>query len=142
VDVVSITKSSEFLLPGGIPAVESDTPTVGEEVERVHLYADGWLILLFEFTCQVTLYERRLSCPSISNNDELEAWAVVRGFLTWQSHELERDVDNTQSARAVTTIRGEKAGQQRCSMQRQSTQQRQRDRGAQLGGALRGFEVT
>lgn len=41
VDVVSISEATKLLLASCVPAVEPNFATVGREVQRVHLHADG-----------------------------------------------------------------------------------------------------
>jgi hypothetical protein len=39
--LVAITKTSKLLLASSIPAVKSDTPTVGKEVKRMHFHTNS-----------------------------------------------------------------------------------------------------
>jgi hypothetical protein len=71
-DVVTITKSSEFLLASGIPNVEQDLSVGSEEGHGVHFDTEGGDVFLFELAGQVTLDESSLADTAISDEDELE----------------------------------------------------------------------
>jgi hypothetical protein len=71
-DVVTITKSSEFLLASGIPNVEQDLAVGSEEGHGVHFDTEGGDVLLFELAGQVAFDESSLADTSISDEDELE----------------------------------------------------------------------
>jgi hypothetical protein len=71
-DVVTVTKSSELFLPGGIPNIELDGSTVGVENEGMDLYSQGSNILLLELSCKMALYKGRFSDSTISNKNELK----------------------------------------------------------------------
>jgi hypothetical protein len=73
-DVVTITKSSELFLSGGIPNIELDGSTVGVENEGMDLYSQGSNILLLEFSCKMALYKSSFTNSTISNKDELKFW--------------------------------------------------------------------
>jgi hypothetical protein len=62
VNVIPISQPAEFLLTGGIPAIESNRPAVGVKIERVHRHANRGEVFLLKLTSQVTLDERRFTC--------------------------------------------------------------------------------
>lgn len=77
-NVVTITKTSEFLLAGGIPTAEDDGTKVGGEVERMDLDTDGRQIFLLEFTGLMTLHESGLSDTTISDKDNFKLRSRLR----------------------------------------------------------------
>jgi hypothetical protein len=71
-DVVTITKSSKFLLSSGIPNVEKDLAVGSEEGHGMHLDTESGDVLLFELASQVALDEGSLADTAISNQNELK----------------------------------------------------------------------
>ena len=47
-DIISISKSSEFLLTGRVPDVEPDGATIGVENDGMHFHAQGRNVFLLE----------------------------------------------------------------------------------------------
>ena len=56
-DVVTVAKTTEFLLTGCIPDVESEWAAVGVENKRVDLDTQSCNVFLFELTRQVTFHK-------------------------------------------------------------------------------------
>lgn len=76
-DVVPITKASEFLLAGGVPDVEFDKSSVGVEDEGVDFDSEGGHVLFLELSRQVPLDEGGFPHPAVANEDELKFWNIV-----------------------------------------------------------------
>lgn len=58
-DVVSVPQSTEFLLPSSIPAVETDFPSVGCEIQGVHFHPDGCCICnVINVSCYILIMLR------------------------------------------------------------------------------------
>jgi hypothetical protein len=88
-DVVTITKSSKFLLASGIPNVEQDIAVGSEEGHGVNFDTEGGDVFLFELAGQVTLDESGLADTSISNEDELELGHLLFNHLQFKVSDLE-----------------------------------------------------
>jgi len=71
-NVITIAKTSELLLPRGVPNVETDGSAVGVESERVNLHAERCDVLSLKLTREMTLHERGFSCASIAHENELK----------------------------------------------------------------------
>lgn len=69
--LVSITETSELLLTGGIPHVETDGSVVGVENHRVNFNTESGDVLLLELACQMSLDEGGLADTTITNKNEL-----------------------------------------------------------------------
>lgn len=76
-DVVSVTKTTKFLLSGGVPNVETNLSAIGVEDKWVNFDSESGNILLLELSSQVTFNEGSLSGSSISDKDKLESWDAV-----------------------------------------------------------------
>lgn len=50
VNVVPVSKTTEFFLSRGIPAIESDNPPVGVEVQRMYFDSDSGFVFLLELS--------------------------------------------------------------------------------------------
>jgi len=83
-DVVTITKSSKFLLASGIPNIEQDLAVGSEEGHGVNFDTESGDVLLFELAGQVTLDESGLADTSISNEDELELGHLLFNHLKFK----------------------------------------------------------
>jgi hypothetical protein len=66
------------LLPGSVPDIELDLPTVGVEDERVHLNPQSCNIFLFELSRQVALDKSGLPDASVADQDEFEFGHCLR----------------------------------------------------------------
>jgi len=73
-NIVSISKTAEFFLTGGVPDIEADCAKVGGEGERVNLDTKGGDIFLFKFSGQMALDKGSFSCAAIANENKLERW--------------------------------------------------------------------
>lgn len=80
--LVTISKTAELLLPGGVPDVHKDGAEVGEELERVDLDAHSSQITLLKLARDMALDEGSLSDTTVANEDDLEG----RDILGRSSH--------------------------------------------------------
>jgi hypothetical protein len=85
-DVVSITKTPEFLLSGSIPTIETNHTTVRLEIKRMDLNTQSGNVLLFEFASQMAFHETSFTDTTITNKDELEFFLWGMELLTWVRH--------------------------------------------------------
>jgi len=76
-DVVAITETTETLLTGSIPHVETDGTAVSAESERVNNDTNSRKILLLEFTSDVTLYESGFTHTTITNKNAFESVKLI-----------------------------------------------------------------
>ena len=98
-DIVSITQSSELFLPGGIPNIEFDRPSVGVKDKGVDLYTESGNILFFEFSSQVPLNEGSFSNSTVTDEDEFELRHIILSrlfilyyWLVMENREYDRKV--------------------------------------------------
>jgi len=80
VDVITVSKSSELLLPSCVPHIELNLTEVGGETERVNFYSECGNVFLFEFSSKMSFDECGLSCSTIANKHKLEAWDLRGSF--------------------------------------------------------------
>ena len=76
-NIVTVTKASEFLLTCGIPNVEPDGATVGMENQRMDFNSQCCNIFLLEFTGQMAFDESSLASTSVTDEDQLEGGHVL-----------------------------------------------------------------
>lgn len=90
-NVIAIAKTTELLLPRGVPYIEADCAKVGVELQRVDLNTQSGNVLLLEFSGQVALYKSRLSGTSISNCESTwsASFKAARQTCLHTKHELE-----------------------------------------------------
>lgn len=67
--LVTISETSELLLAGGIPDVESNGTVVGVEDHGVDFDSESSNVLLFEFSGQMSLNEGSLTDSTVSNEN-------------------------------------------------------------------------
>jgi len=84
-DIVSIPKATELLLPSSVPAVEPDLTTVRGEIQWVDFDTNCWFIFLLKFSSEMPLHERSFTRSAIADDDELEA-GVIDGPLIRERH--------------------------------------------------------
>jgi len=80
VDVVSVAKTTEFLLSCSVPDIELNVTQVRAESERVDFDTKGCDVLLLKLSSQMALDERGLSSSSITNKHKLEGRDVRSRF--------------------------------------------------------------
>ena len=71
-NVVSIAKTTKFLLTGRVPNVEDNLAVVRVEGHGVHLNTQRGDVLLLELASQMTFHESGLSDATIADQDEFE----------------------------------------------------------------------
>ncbi len=71
-NVVSLTKTSEFLLAGSVPQGQLDGAVVGVEDNGAHLHTLSGDVLLLELASDVALDEGRLAYTTVSDQHYLE----------------------------------------------------------------------
>jgi hypothetical protein len=84
-NVVSISESSELLLTGCVPNIEEDLALGCEERHWMHLDTESSDVLLFEFSCQMSLDKSSLADTTISDENELEFrnWTLRFHSTNW-----------------------------------------------------------
>mmetsp|Transcript_8369 Transcript_8369/g.9733 ORF Transcript_8369/g.9733 Transcript_8369/m.9733 type:complete len:241 (-) Transcript_8369:84-806(-) len=85
-DIVTITKTSELLLSGSVPAPEAEGSEACVEIEGGHRNAHGWFICLLEVSSHVTRDESGFTSTAVTAEDKLEAWVIRWICLSWKSH--------------------------------------------------------
>mmetsp|Transcript_14443 Transcript_14443/g.30326 ORF Transcript_14443/g.30326 Transcript_14443/m.30326 type:complete len:246 (-) Transcript_14443:35-772(-) len=73
-NVVPISQSTKLLLTSCIPDIEGQWPTVGRELEGIHLYTECRDVLLLKLARQVTLHQSGLTDTAVTNKHKLELW--------------------------------------------------------------------
>mmetsp|Transcript_342 Transcript_342/g.396 ORF Transcript_342/g.396 Transcript_342/m.396 type:complete len:107 (-) Transcript_342:155-475(-) len=82
VNIVAVTKTTEFLLTSSIPAVETDLTPIGGEIQRTDLNTNSGFVLLFKLTSDVALHKSSLTRSTIADKNKLEVRNTVRGNLS------------------------------------------------------------
>lgn len=66
-NVVSISQTTQLLLPCCVPYHQLYLTLVGEEVHWVHLTSNSSIVLFLKLSCQMSLHKCGLPCGSISH---------------------------------------------------------------------------
>jgi len=78
-ELVSVSKSTEFLLTGGVPDFQHNGPASSVEFNRCHRGSHGGLVLINEFARIVTVDEGGFARGRRSNNWNFEGGDLFYG---------------------------------------------------------------